>query len=66
MGSDVVQELSDGLSPGLVQCLCKDRDPFVILLEKTLGMVICGPLVFQVASVSASPVEYCNCGGVGC
>ena len=44
-----------------VQCLCEDRDPFSILLDKTLGMGICDPLVFLVSSVSESPVAYCNC-----
>ena len=30
-----------------VQCLCEDVDTFAVLLEKTLGMGICDPLVFQ-------------------
>ena len=38
---------------------------FAILLKKNLGMGIYDPLVFQVSSVSESPVEYCNCAGVG-
>ena len=49
----------------LVQFICEDEYPFAVLLEKTLGMGICDPLVFQVSSVSASPVEYFNCAGVG-
>ena len=40
-----------------VQCLCEDRDTFAKLLENTLGAGICDHLVFQVAIVSASPVE---------
>ena len=48
-----------------VKCLCEDGYPFDDLLEKTLGMGICDPLVFQVSSVSASSVEYCLCAGVG-
>ena len=48
-----------------VQCLCEDRDTFSIFLEKNLGMGIYDPLVFQVSSVSVSPVEYYNFAGVG-
>ena len=43
-----------------VQCLCEDRDPFAILLEKTHGMGICDPLVLQVANVSTLIFKHYN------
>ena len=48
-----------------VQCLYKDGYPFAIFLDKTLGMGIYDRLLFQVASVSESPVEYFNNLSVG-
>ena len=48
----------------LVKCPYEYGYPFANLFENTLGMVICDHLVFQVASVSVSPVEYCDHAGV--